>query len=244
MDATLERIARQLDAFLRPDEDPKQARKRERILDAATGQFVAYGYRKASVDDIARASGVAKGTLYLYYRNKAELLVHAVTREKQRYLTRLAALRAPAASGRARLHGYIVLGLTLGEELPLVARLLSGDAEIAQVLAEVDADVQSRVDALRIDLTRQLIRDASAGRWSDDELARRSRVMVDLMSAVIPLLRSPPAPGRGMSAHDYATTLADIIVMGVVNDPELAAADGAAPRLRRAVDTPAKRRAG
>ena len=64
-------------------EEVRQARKRERILDAATRQFIAHGYRKASVDEIARDAGIAKGTLYLYYRTKAELLVHAVTREKQ-----------------------------------------------------------------------------------------------------------------------------------------------------------------
>ena len=95
-------IARKLDLFLRPDADSRQARTRERILRAATELFVAYGYRKTSVEDVAGAAGVAKGTVYLYYRNKAELLLHAIALQKQQYLTELAPAFAPSLSPTGR----------------------------------------------------------------------------------------------------------------------------------------------
>src|SRR5262247_1583533 len=47
--------------------------KREAILDAALELFGRYGYRRTSIDDIARAAGVAKGTVYLYVENKEAL---------------------------------------------------------------------------------------------------------------------------------------------------------------------------
>jgi AcrR family transcriptional regulator len=47
--------------------------KREAIFDAALELFGRYGYRRTSIDDIARAAGVAKGTVYLYVENKEAL---------------------------------------------------------------------------------------------------------------------------------------------------------------------------
>ncbi len=51
------------------------AGKREAILRAATRVFARHGYFNAQVADIARAAGVAAGTVYLYFRSKDDLLV-------------------------------------------------------------------------------------------------------------------------------------------------------------------------
>lgn len=47
--------------------------KAEAILDAAERLFTRLGYRKTAMDDIATESGVAKGTLYLYFESKEAL---------------------------------------------------------------------------------------------------------------------------------------------------------------------------
>lgn len=52
---------------------PKTRDKQELILDSALDLFRHYGYRRTAMEDIARAAGVAKGTLYLYFRSKEEL---------------------------------------------------------------------------------------------------------------------------------------------------------------------------
>jgi AcrR family transcriptional regulator len=49
------------------------ADKREMILTSALDLFRHYGYRRTSMEDIARAAAVAKGTLYLYFKSKDEL---------------------------------------------------------------------------------------------------------------------------------------------------------------------------
>lgn len=51
----------------------KQARPEE-ILDAAACCFIRRGFAATKMEDIAREAGVTKGTLYLYYTNKEELL--------------------------------------------------------------------------------------------------------------------------------------------------------------------------
>jgi AcrR family transcriptional regulator len=55
-----------------------RAERRETILDAALAEFSARGFAAARLDDIARGAGVAKGTLYLYFRDKESLFKELV----------------------------------------------------------------------------------------------------------------------------------------------------------------------
>lgn len=48
--------------------------KRKNIADAARELFTEFGYKSVSMDQIAQKAGVAKGTLYLYYKDKNDLL--------------------------------------------------------------------------------------------------------------------------------------------------------------------------
>jgi AcrR family transcriptional regulator len=51
--------------------------RQEDILAAAFEEFAAKGYAEARLDDVAQRAGIAKGTIYLYFKNK-ELLFRAV----------------------------------------------------------------------------------------------------------------------------------------------------------------------
>lgn len=55
--------------------DAKDAkeRKRKAIADAARELFAEFGYRSVSMEQIAQRASVAKGTVYLYFKDKAEL---------------------------------------------------------------------------------------------------------------------------------------------------------------------------
>jgi AcrR family transcriptional regulator len=59
----------------RPRRGEKRAIQRQRILDAARGVFFRDGFMAANLDEVAQGAGVAKGTLYRYFENKAELYV-------------------------------------------------------------------------------------------------------------------------------------------------------------------------
>ena len=57
------------------------------LLDAAVAVFARYGYRKTSMDEVARAAGVSRQGLYLQFANKEELfrkaLVHSLDNQLQ-----------------------------------------------------------------------------------------------------------------------------------------------------------------
>jgi AcrR family transcriptional regulator len=65
--------------ILERKEREKEAR-RNQILDAAESVFAAKGIASATMDDIAREAELAKGTIYLYYKNKDELQVGLILR--------------------------------------------------------------------------------------------------------------------------------------------------------------------
>ncbi len=53
--------------------EARSALRREAILAAALDEFSASGFTAARLDDVARRAGIAKGTIYLYFRDKESL---------------------------------------------------------------------------------------------------------------------------------------------------------------------------
>ncbi|GEO86184.1 TetR family transcriptional regulator [Ciceribacter naphthalenivorans] len=54
-------------------DDPKTEQKRAVILVQAFAAFTTYGYKRTTMDDIARAAGLSRPALYLLYRNKGDI---------------------------------------------------------------------------------------------------------------------------------------------------------------------------
>lgn len=57
---------------------PEADARRRRLLDAAVTVFLRFGFRKASMDEVARAAGVSRQGLYLHFSTKDELFRAAV----------------------------------------------------------------------------------------------------------------------------------------------------------------------
>ena len=77
--------------------------KRDAILKAATQVFARRGYFQSQVADVARAAGVAAGTVYLYFRSKDDLLVSIFERTMRDTLAEGEAAIAEARDPRERL---------------------------------------------------------------------------------------------------------------------------------------------
>ncbi len=56
----------------------KEAKKRDRILLAALKVFSLKGFYNSKISEIAKEAGVADGTIYLYFRNKDDLLISII----------------------------------------------------------------------------------------------------------------------------------------------------------------------
>ena len=59
----------------------RRAERRQAILAAALKEFSARGFAAARLDDVADAAGIAKGTIYLYFRDKETLFQDLILSE-------------------------------------------------------------------------------------------------------------------------------------------------------------------
>jgi AcrR family transcriptional regulator len=148
------------------------------VVDAAARTFIAHGYQRAQVQDVADALAVAKGTLYVYAQGKAALFAAAI-----RYADRVEPLPGPgdlpvpapsegevAAVVTARLAGELAdLALTRA-----LARPAGGEspAELASIVTDLCARLgRHRVAIKLVDRCAPELPDLAevwfgSGRWA------------------------------------------------------------------------------
>jgi TetR/AcrR family fatty acid metabolism transcriptional regulator len=97
--------------------------KRDAILRAATKVFAQNGYFQSQVADVARAAGVAAGTVYLYFKGKDDLLVSIFERSMNEVL----------AEGRAAVQATADPALRLRQLAHLHLGRLGRDRNLAVV---------------------------------------------------------------------------------------------------------------
>jgi TetR/AcrR family fatty acid metabolism transcriptional regulator len=93
----------------RPDAPPLA--KRDAILRAAIDVFAERGFFHAQVADVARAAGIAAGTVYLYFRSKDDLLVSIFERTMKDALAESRAAVAGVTDPADRLRQFARLHL-------------------------------------------------------------------------------------------------------------------------------------
>ena len=199
------------------DDDTEGGRKGRRILDVATQSFIQHGYRKTSVDDVARRAGVAKGTVYLYFSNKADLLVAALTREKRDFMRRLAPLFEDGVEPRERLRLWLSSFVELPGDMPLTARMLGGDREIGIVLDEIDDDLLEQTETMKIGFLAALIGDAlKPDVLAEGELRDRARALIATFQSAGFFVDDKLRAGlpRGRFAELLSTLLLDGVLAG------------------------------
>lgn len=98
--------------------------KRERILKAATQVFAQHGFYKSTISEIAKLANVADGTIYLYFKNKDDLLI-CLFEEEMNKITRNMKEQVTKAEGfENKIKTFIKVHLDL----------IAGNKELAEVL--------------------------------------------------------------------------------------------------------------
>src|SRR3989449_6604629 len=105
--------------------DTRSNDKRARILDAAIRVFAERGFHSATVAEIARAAGVADGTIYLYFKGKDDLLLRLFDEKMTELVAEMKAAVAQERSAAEKLKRFIQLHLALVERNPELASVRS-----------------------------------------------------------------------------------------------------------------------
>jgi TetR/AcrR family fatty acid metabolism transcriptional regulator len=83
--------------------------KRAKILEVALKIFTELGYHETKLDEIARQAGVAKGTLYLYFKNKADIFVQCMFDGYEKWMQEVQEIIDSDGSAYERLHTLVQL---------------------------------------------------------------------------------------------------------------------------------------
>ena len=173
--------------------------RRTQILDGAERVFVERGI-DASVAEVAEVAGVAKGTVYLYFASKAELLAEL----RARYLERFAATVERALgeltdpSTRAAIEQFAACLFDWSQDNYALHHVLFHDAGVS----EEDAFERGR------ELMRELVRrgvEAGELQIADPDLT--AQFLLDGLHGLLMATMHPPEPDRPR----YDRTVAELV---------------------------------
>jgi AcrR family transcriptional regulator len=142
----------------------------ERVLDAAADLLVRLGYRRVTIEEVARRAGIGKGTVYLHFPTKEALFLAVLLRThhgvQARIVARMEADAAEVLPGRLARSLYLDVAAD-----PVTRPLYLGDAEVLGRLAHESVDTLGDLSRRRQDGARAwmgLLRDAGLVRTDHD----------------------------------------------------------------------------
>lgn len=134
----------------------KGSDKRARIIDAAIKVFAERGFHTATVSEIAKAAGVADGTIYLYFKGKDDLLLRLFDEKMTELLAEARAELEREKSAPDKLARFIQLHLSLVERNPELASVLI--VELRQSAQFLKAADRAKLAAY-VDLIAEVVRE-------------------------------------------------------------------------------------
>lgn len=143
-----------------------------RILEAATELFRLQGYRKTNMEDIARAVGLARNSLYRYYRNKDFILLACVERDMGTYVEQMRNLGTQFPDPVERLGAWLEMQVDIA-------------TSPAHATLEIIAEIRSDAPELRRQLTALHEAPGAVLEGSIGEILRGKRRDAVLITALI-----------------------------------------------------------
>ncbi len=89
----------------------KRRQERERIIETARDVFKKFGYKRATMNDIASAAGKAKSSVYYYFKSKVEVYNAVVYTEAKKYRQIVSESVKTIANPEQQLKKYILIRL-------------------------------------------------------------------------------------------------------------------------------------
>jgi TetR/AcrR family fatty acid metabolism transcriptional regulator len=192
--------------------------KRERILRGAVKVFAKKGFYASRVAEIARAAGVADGTIYLYFKNKDDVLTSLFEDRIARLLTLLREEVERTAGAQQRVRRIVEFQLGL----------LEGERDLAEVIT---VNLRQSTRLLKqyatkrfleyLDLMAHVVAEGQrAGEIRDDVSPRiMARAIFGAMDGIAMTWALGSAEAGGLKRA--ASQLADVLISGLAPPPSV-----------------------
>lgn len=166
--------------------------KRDCILVEAGRAFGRFGFKKTSIDQIAKMAGVAKGTVYLACQSKQDLFYQVLHREVRKWIADVATLIDPRVPADELLLRSSDAGIAYLDKRPLLKTLLFGEAH--SLLPTWSDRLDSLVALGRQNVEQILALGVQQGLFREDlDVSATSELLLDLQLAYFVLHDRPGA---------------------------------------------------
>lgn len=166
----------------------------QEILEAAKLLFSQYGLKKTTMDDVAKALGKGKSTLYYYYQGKTELFEAVVKDELKRLLQDIRKAVNAETTSTGKLKAFLLARLKLKEKVQNLSQVVYND--IFDNFKEI-CQIKANFERVQVDFIREIVVGGiQAGEFkemSDDEILFFSNFTAAAFSGLeLPLSTSAP----------------------------------------------------
>jgi TetR/AcrR family fatty acid metabolism transcriptional regulator len=125
------------------------------ILDAAIKVFAEQGFHQATISQVAREAGVADGTIYLYFKNKADILSNFFSYRSRQVFDRFRQVVDEADSAEEKLRHLIRLHLSEFQRDRNMAVVFQREALLARYVKD---EYITEVTRMYMDILTEIIR--------------------------------------------------------------------------------------
>lgn len=190
--------------------------KRRRILDAAVVVFAEHGFYNAKVSQIAKEAGVADGTIYLYFKNKEDILIQVFIDAMDEILRRqevaLSGLEDPAE----KLRTFVKTHFAAVAESRAMAEVVTVELrQSSKFMRNTDMKPFGRYLGIIARIVDEGVRSGTFVPGSHPRLTARA-----IFGAVDELALEWAMSDRHGSLTDAAEQLADLFLSGLVKRPD------------------------
>jgi AcrR family transcriptional regulator len=202
--------------------EEKKAEVRRRILEAAKEIFFRDGFMDANLDEIAELAGVAKGTLYRYFDNKAQIYLAVLSRKARRFEKKLQDALDPHADPIEALVGVSRFYFQHYVENPDYFQIfwaIENQAVIGELPPEVVGEVTRLWEESLAILAGIIERGIEEGVFAKCDAWEVASILWTLANAIIRTERSPAHRNLRRSALDTFFNDAVALVVGGLTRP-------------------------
>ncbi|HLM55621.1 MAG TPA: helix-turn-helix domain-containing protein [Pyrinomonadaceae bacterium] len=186
------------------------------ILDAADRLLARYGYRKMTMEDLAHEVGIGKGTIYLHFRSKEDLVLSHIDRLISRLgeqLTQIARGQGPPAERLKQMLVTRVLFRFDGVQhyTESLSDLLAAIRPALLVRRERHFEAEAQIFA---EVLREGQREGAFAASSNAPAAARTLLLAT--NALLPYSLSPVELGHRRDVERAVTQIADLMLDGLL----------------------------
>ncbi len=194
---------------------------RERIYQAALGEFRRVGFSSAQIPRVAEAAGVARGTFYFHFPSKEHVLLEVAERAQAVVALELGALKGTAPVGRVLTR---LVDVITGVDAMLGEANLLRDVLSMYVRAPIDEDSSDQPLGVLEELTDHLAAAMERGELRRD--LAPDRLAVTVLASIFGVMITHQRPDT--DRHAELVLLIDLLLrgMGRVADEDVALTGG------------------